>query len=148
MKEIVQWIKKISLFLSGVVLVIWGYKVNASNNVKDKLPEKVDKEPQTSSMFSTIELKNSTASKQSEENNEEVKSEDVKEEKSDKATNKSEEKAAKIPVKEKAQKTETSVDSNKTDKSETVAQPKSENPLEVKTVIESDKEVEESSGTE
>ncbi|EGK02834.1 hypothetical protein [Dysgonomonas gadei] len=48
MRNIIQNIKKITLFLFGVILIIWGYKVNAANNTakaeeeKDKATKEVE----------------------------------------------------------------------------------------------------------
>ncbi|GAB6120794.1 hypothetical protein [Dysgonomonas termitidis] len=42
MRNIIQNIKKITLFLFGVILIIWGYKVNAANNTA-KAEEENDK---------------------------------------------------------------------------------------------------------
>lgn len=62
MKDIARWIKRIVLFLSGIALVVWGYKANAANNAKIKDAEKAEKEkakPETS-IFGTIELNGSS----------------------------------------------------------------------------------------
>ncbi len=32
MKDIIQWVKRTALFLLGVGLIVWGYRVNAGNN--------------------------------------------------------------------------------------------------------------------
>lgn len=34
MKEIVHWIQRAGLFLLGITMVVWGYRVNANNNAK------------------------------------------------------------------------------------------------------------------
>lgn len=36
MKKIPQWFKKTALFIFGIILIIWGYQVNASNSDKKK----------------------------------------------------------------------------------------------------------------
>lgn len=37
MKKAYYWIKSVVLFLFGIVLVVWGYQVNASNSDKKKV---------------------------------------------------------------------------------------------------------------
>lgn len=48
MNKIVQNIKKVGLFLFGVILIIWGYKVNATNNENKAKEEKAEKEVEES----------------------------------------------------------------------------------------------------
>lgn len=57
MKKIAEWGKRISLFLFGIALVVWGYKVNAANNAKIKEAEKAQKEKVTppESIFGSID---------------------------------------------------------------------------------------------
>lgn len=68
MKKIVQWVKKIGLFLTGVILVVWGYKVNAANNTKVKEAEKAEKakekKKEKGSLFGSIKTENSKDSTQ------------------------------------------------------------------------------------
>lgn len=123
MKELIQWIKKVSLFLAGIILVIWGYKVNATNNAKVKDSDKIEDEPQTSSIFNTIELKDSVISSGANiKGNIDVKSGDT--------PNKQKEKVV-LPSDNKKMVKDT-IDNSEKDK----------------VVIESDKKVEESSGTQ
>lgn len=44
MKEIVQGVKKVGLFLFGTVLIVWGYKANASEAKSDESPKDLAKE--------------------------------------------------------------------------------------------------------
>lgn len=69
MKEIVQWIKKVGLFLTGVILVVWGFKVNAANNTKAKQAEKAEKadnakKKKPSSLFGSVKTENKKDSTQ------------------------------------------------------------------------------------
>lgn len=60
MKYIIQNIKKSLLFLFGIVLIIWGYKVNASNseektqNEKDKAVQETEKQPDIISVQDSV----------------------------------------------------------------------------------------------
>jgi hypothetical protein len=52
MKELFQWVKRAALFLLGVILIVWGYQVNAGNEkpkedkAKANLPSKEAVKPQ------------------------------------------------------------------------------------------------------
>lgn len=77
MKVIVEWIKRIGLFLFGIALVIWGYKANAANNEKIKEEEKAQKEKSTppASIFGSVNSKGDKANDNKQEavsNNETV----------------------------------------------------------------------------
>jgi len=60
MNNIIQTIKKTVLFLFGVLLIIWGYKVNATNNdakaqdEKDKTAQESEKQPDITLAEDTI----------------------------------------------------------------------------------------------
>lgn len=62
MKKIAQWIKRVGLFLFGVALVVWGYKVNAANNIKAKEEKKAQEKESTppASIFGSIKLNDDT----------------------------------------------------------------------------------------
>lgn len=76
MKDIIQWVKKVGLFLFGVVLIIWGYKANANNSEQPKVdenkPKDIEKtdtvsspsqpteEPQTETISEPVEKKDET----------------------------------------------------------------------------------------
>ncbi len=133
MKEIVQWTKKIGLFLAGIFLVVWGYKVNASNNAKIKQAEKEDDKTEAltpPSMFNTIELRDSTKTSSPNSN---TKSK-LPEKKDDKKGEK------KSPS--------TTAPATKTKEESKTAPSTSDKSKKTETVIESDKKAEESSGTE
>lgn len=50
MKTAVQLLKKTGLFLFGIVLIVWGYKANATNaKAETKQPEKPKAEPEIGS---------------------------------------------------------------------------------------------------
>lgn len=69
MKKIAQWIKRVGLFLFGVALVVWGYKVNAANNVKAKEEEKEQKKESAppASIFGSIKLNDDTGKNKTQE---------------------------------------------------------------------------------
>lgn len=56
MKEIIQWIQRTGLFLLGVAMVVWGYRVNATGNAKVNDEESAQKEKPTAptSIFGSI----------------------------------------------------------------------------------------------
>lgn len=107
MKKVTLWIKKISLFLLGITLVVWGYKVNAANNAKAKEADKDESETPTppSSIFNPIELKDSTKTTQTPLKKSEVETKSDKKKQPEKKETKS--------SKEKNKKTETVIESDK-----------------------------------
>lgn len=131
MKDIIQWSKKIGLFLAGIFLVVWGYKVNASNNAKIKQAEKEDDKTEAltpPSMFNTIELRDSTKTSTPKDNT------------------KKEQPTQKDSKKETKEAPSTSSPASKPEEKKTPSS--SEKSKKTEPVIESDKKVEESSGTE
>lgn len=133
MKRAYYWIKSVVLFLFGIVLVVWGYQVNASNSDK----KKVEKAPEPSSDTEendTTEDENEAVADQKEPTD--SVSDNTKKAETPKAPEKAEEKSPEKSRK-KAKKAKKVTESKKKEKEET----------QQKTEIESEHKAEESSAT-